>query len=53
MLHAGRNGFSGFRIIGAKEIERLVGEDDAKSPGGTFRVLLEDVDLSFRMPALP
>src|SRR6516225_7919212 len=40
-LHPSRDGLGGFRIVGTKEIERLVGKDDTESPCGALGILLK------------
>src|SRR6185312_3536654 len=52
-LHARRDGIDGLGVIGAQELQRLVGEHHAKAPGRTGRVLLEQVDLCVRVALLP
>jgi hypothetical protein len=52
-LHAGRDEIDRLGVVFAQELERTVGEHHAETPGGPRRVLLEQMHLVARMPALP
>ena len=52
-LHPRRDGVDRFRIVGAQEFQRLLGEHHAEAPGGAGGILLKQVDIGIRVALFP